>query len=257
MEDRLHRTARLEKYILRAHFGEDLNSNEMIFGNSPTRVPPTLENDRINRIIIYPGAFNPPHLYHMQVLRHGLQRSGQDLNVITAIVLPQDDEEIVEKRNRTIFFPMAQRLRLWGADSHFWVYGGGHAEFELFKDRLERIIVQDGYQLEFVLLCGGDNIKNDDSTPDHRNGTNISGLLVTDVGKPVMFVSGFARPLIRLKNFEPWEKLALVTEEFTYSLINYAYEQATWRVSQMPRSEDDIFKERELNLSMNKRTYSD
>lgn len=40
------------------------------------RIKPVLRSDQTNYIIIYPGAFNPPHRGHVEILKDGFWNSG-------------------------------------------------------------------------------------------------------------------------------------------------------------------------------------
>src|SRR5271155_2549789 len=63
---------------------------------SDKRGIPLLSKDRVNRVLVYPGAFNPPHVGHLGVLRHAFE-SSPDLNVVAGIVLPVAVEHIKAK----------------------------------------------------------------------------------------------------------------------------------------------------------------
>ena len=56
----------------------------------------TFEGMRRNRIILYPGFVNPPHRRNEALLRNVFD-SSQVLNVIAAIIVPLDDEDLGAK----------------------------------------------------------------------------------------------------------------------------------------------------------------
>src|SRR5271167_970439 len=64
---------------------------------SDKRGIPLLSKDRANRVLIYPGSFNPPHIGHLSVLRHAFE-SSPDLNIVAGIVVPVA-VELIEKEN--------------------------------------------------------------------------------------------------------------------------------------------------------------
>jgi hypothetical protein len=66
--------------------------DEQIFDRGGSRFPPCLRSDRLNRILLYPGASNPPHHNHLAILRH-----GSEYNVIAATVIPIDDVALEKK----------------------------------------------------------------------------------------------------------------------------------------------------------------
>ena len=134
-------TAGLERYISKIYYGRSF-PQERIFDYGITHRPPMLVSDRSNRILLYPGSFNPPYLGHQELLRHGFSRSGSDLNIIAAIVLPLDDASLIPKlraQKGAQIFTKAQRVRLWKdyvPSDWCWVYDRSIEEWIAFKDHL-------------------------------------------------------------------------------------------------------------------------
>ncbi|KAK3297630.1 uncharacterized protein B0H64DRAFT_441077 [Chaetomium fimeti] len=92
-------TADLGAYISRIHNhgGGDDDTTTTIFGTSPAHRRPQLRRHRPNRVLLYPGCFNPPHVAHSALLRRAFE-STPDLGVVAAVVLPLDDDRLEEKR---------------------------------------------------------------------------------------------------------------------------------------------------------------
>ena len=59
------------------------NHEEQVFGCPETA--PRLDSSRVNRILVYPGSFNPPHRGHLHLLSHVFHHGVPDLNVVAAI----------------------------------------------------------------------------------------------------------------------------------------------------------------------------
>ena len=77
----------LAPYIQQA-YGRNLidvptNREEQVFGHPQTA--PRLDSSRVNRILVYPGSFNPPHRGHLHLLNHVFYHGVPDLNVVAAI----------------------------------------------------------------------------------------------------------------------------------------------------------------------------
>lgn len=84
---------------------------------------PLLKKGRMNRILLYIGAFNPPHRGHMLVLHHGYRDCGDDFNVVAAIVLLKDDKYLGIKNryaSRNLLCQFWPLLRSGGHDADLW-----------------------------------------------------------------------------------------------------------------------------------------
>lgn len=223
-------TTGLGSYISAIHYGDSASAlfEERIFDYGITHRPPQLVSDRCNRILLYPGSFNPPHLGHQELLRHAFSRSGSDLNIIAAIVLPLDDTALAWKfkgQTGVQIFTKAQRVRLWKDNvpsEWYWVYDRSIDEWFTFKDSLTKAILREGFDIEFVLLCGPDYVKMNRVplvTP-----WGCKGLLVSDIGRAADFTNGTMDYLTTLNDCEPWETIVSNHE----NLRKRAREDSNW-----------------------------
>lgn len=77
--------------------GPSYLSTQKLLGAPPG---PLMRADRENRVIIYCGAFNPPHTGHVACIVDALQHAARDPdlgNFVACIVVPLDDEHLRQK----------------------------------------------------------------------------------------------------------------------------------------------------------------
>lgn len=221
----------LSTYIEQVLYGHDYpRSRNKIFDRGIYQFSPILEHGRINRILFYPGCFNPPHLGHLELLRHGFMESGRDLNIVAAIVLPLDDESLrgkFSKQGGTLILPKDERVRLWGdcsLNDWYWVFDRSETEWLIFQKRLSQVVTKAGFDIRWVWLCGPDHIKVD-RTPIQAWG--CKEYIVSDVGRSASFTSNTIDRLTSLKGYGAWEEIAPDVE----ILKKDATDCARWRCS--------------------------
>lgn len=211
--------ADLGNYIEECYYKNTSSPRRPIFNKGAGHFTPQLEQNRKNRIIIYPGCFNPPHRNHQALLNRAFSCT-QDIHVIAAIVLPLTNDT---KSHMTIKFTKAEKARLWTGDyaphDWLWVYQKSHSEWDEFRTSLARAITTDGFKLQFILLTGSDHVRRD-SFPDTWDCENV---VVGDVGRKADFVRADGS-LARVDGCGSWALLPFNQKNITWK----AKDTAEW-----------------------------
>ncbi|KAK2040018.1 hypothetical protein LZ31DRAFT_587385 [Colletotrichum somersetense] len=160
MEDQ---TAELGKHIAKCHRRRHHlpDGHNRIFN---TENQPLLKRGQKNRILLYAGCFNPPHLGHCNLLRRAFEES-RDINVIAAVILPIDDATLEAKcewKGQSLVLSKRERAHLWRSDPRFmpewWVYDGSSDGWNRLRRKLENAVEADGFEIQFTAVVGSDYI---------------------------------------------------------------------------------------------------
>lgn len=194
----------LESYIRRA-YGQPLDT---VFTSGSGHQTPMLRRDRMNRILVYPGAFNPPHKGHYEILRHAMFNSGVDMNFVAAFIEPRDDSFVHKKRDQAFVLELEKRCSLWneGPQDWYWVYERGDDESYEFRSRLKDLFKQDNIPVTFVCLIGPDYVSVN-KTLDYKP-CKCREIIVSEGSRDCDFVtrSSDGITLEKVLNYEDWKQ---------------------------------------------------
>src|SRR5271156_5430797 len=172
---------------------------------------PLLSKDRVNRVLYYPGSFNPPHVGHLGLLRHAFE-SSPDLNIVAGIVFSFAVEHIEEKNylsNRCLVLSRKQRSELWKRDTRFpaWAFAPSNytSSTELMK-KIANAAKKDGYEILYIELRGPGGW--DFSWPFRHVNTFSPEHMISDATRSAPFLGPDGVPR-RVNGYTTWQRLEL------------------------------------------------
>lgn len=101
----------LERYVVKAYYKYDCQDPRPFF-----RKDPILQKDKPNRILLYYGCFNPPHIAHLNLLRHVYAETCSEFNVVAAFVLPRPEfcvSKFADRKDKSHLYSVRERMELW------------------------------------------------------------------------------------------------------------------------------------------------
>ncbi|KAH6878757.1 hypothetical protein BKA58DRAFT_452946 [Alternaria rosae] len=155
-------TAPLDHYIRLVCKSQSLPSlSEPYFSSS--NKSPVLRRDRKNKIIVYRGSFNPPHLGHLELAYYTFLRSSSTM--IAILLLPISDllyakdgarvngKDFATTKAQGISLLQDDLLQRWS-----WFYEGKKChKFSEYRAALIDMASRDGFRLNFTYLNGSDH----------------------------------------------------------------------------------------------------
>jgi hypothetical protein len=200
----------LENYILRTEHLEHLEhtSRAPIFSNQA--VAPRLHVNQENRILVFSGSFNPPHLGHLELLAHVFLRT--DSRTISAMLVPLGSgtcrKNNATVKGRTFRLSKNQRAYLWQDEvlgRFSWVYRDDTDSLPRFRSTMIMLAKVDGYKLAFTGLNGSDHYTLNSGLGGL--GLRCESSITSDVTRPsVLLQDGRTQPE-RLVGCGSWRKI--------------------------------------------------
>lgn len=207
---------------VRKHLPESIFARKMTENDEPF-----LRSNQPNHILMYTGAFNPPHEGHMDILADGFNNSGPGLNIISTFVFPIPDDGLQAKEDarkntrpapRQVRLTLKQRaelitahlrgteaLRELACKTKVWSF----PELDPIPGYMRRVMelaAADGFDVEFVSLKGSDHLWYDRPIK-HPAIILCNKVIFSAIRRPneESWVDGSPRPL--MGGWSPWSQI--------------------------------------------------
>ncbi|KAI4925746.1 uncharacterized protein J4E92_006482 [Alternaria infectoria] len=226
-------TAPLEYYIRLASKSMSLPTPSDSYFTSPEHAP-VLHRNRENKIIMYTGSFNPPHLGHFELAFHTFLRSSS--TTIAVVFLPFRDKLKAKDgamvNGKVFATEKEQRIALLQNDllqRWTWFHRGHRTDFEKYGATLIKEAKKDGFQVSFVVLAGSDKFERE------KVETKPSWL----IGWGEIITSDITRPSSLFKSPERRETSAVNAEArimnvaSLYGFKSTAVDMLLWKANRM------------------------
>lgn len=195
---------------------------------------PLLRQRGVNRVIWYPGSFNPPHIGHKKLLMHALENAGADLHIVGAIAWPTDDENLDSKlclKRYCHAMPKTRRIRLLEESgmprNAVWVYplsnlmerGQTKHPTDRFKEAVVEVAARARLDVKFVLLSGPDYVRID-CTPIVQDDPKpiMADVITSDVSRPADFRT--PNGLVQISDYQGWGKVSVDVNKLRLQMRN-------------------------------------
>lgn len=206
---------RLSDYIERAYTpdrnqraAQTMPRKPFIDDNSDDQ--PMLKRPGVNRILLFPGSFNPPHKGHAELLRYVFEHARDELNIVACIIIMTNEERLEEKTSEEanpLILTRNQRISLWrGAGiplTRTWIYNKSQAEWAQFRSRLTRNIKRDQIDVKFIILTGPDCIGHTGASDPKQ--WNCREAITSDVSRATDYRGD--NSMRQISAHTPWKKV--------------------------------------------------
>lgn len=120
-----------------------------------------------NRMLLFPGSFQPPHAGHLALLSCVSSTLLDCLNIRGIIVFPHDDKgnsETTRSYMGAVKLSKEQRIHLWRSskgipENDVWLFRHDRASLSTLQRRLQRGLRYNNIKLTFILLLGPDWVR--------------------------------------------------------------------------------------------------
>ncbi|KAF2108133.1 hypothetical protein BDV96DRAFT_653028 [Lophiotrema nucula] len=201
--------------IIRQAMGTKLPTDAEIFIPSKYLAPPTLTRGRTNRVLVFRGAFNPPHRGHLHTLAQAYFRAPGELNVVGAIIKVGGDDGTwskVEGDINPLKLTMAQRQELWKDEKlvggWHWVFPGDTDGWNDFTPRVKQVAKDAGYDLDMISVLGADHLRMSDSSWK-RSFIICGGVARAEFIEKETHAMAKAGDMRQISGYEKWAELPL------------------------------------------------
>lgn len=168
-------------------------SDGLPFTNNQDVKSSIIDAEGRNRILLFPGAFNPAHEGHLQLLQSVLNDMKKHLDIRGVVIFPHGDEQIRDKTREEpadLGLDKTKRSALWRNAAGFpadnaWIFTESRSALTRFQKQLQGNLRKENVNLTFLLLVGSDWIS---TRAVYDPGQwNCSETITSDVSRPVDF----------------------------------------------------------------------
>lgn len=165
---------------------------------------PRFDPRRVNRILIYSGCFNPPHVGHLTFMEDSFINAGPDIKTACAFINPGLDDFLREVKYRSmkgsLILPRRTRARLWQSDRRFPSWAGV-IEHEIYDDdslhpnppllKLREYAAELGYTIEFSRLYSATTVEGLSVSEVSNHTSRYQSVLINTFGRQSEAIRGW------------------------------------------------------------------
>ncbi|KAF1937066.1 hypothetical protein EJ02DRAFT_68270 [Clathrospora elynae] len=162
---------------------------------------PEFSESRVNYILVFSGAFNPPHIGHLNFMRESLLNAGHDLHIVGALFDLRSDYWLREHKHSDMILPHATRSRMMREDTRMPVDARVLSWDAYGLEHFKSIAARREVRVRFIQLLSAE-LDLDLDNPVRDWPRHFDGLLVNTYGR-----HGPATHSVPSLNRDPWTAL--------------------------------------------------